>query len=276
MALFASQHPRGPEIAAPYLASPRREVRRLADVLEAYWARAIAPVWPRIRGFLEADIAYRARRLTTGGPAALFADLSPRVSWQQPDLDVQVPAHDATFDLDGRGLLLVPSAFAARPVVSDRAPWLPGVIYPARGIATLWEQAPAAPDGLARLIGARARACSPTSRPPARPPSSQTPLDSARPPPPTTSPPSSGRARHRPARRTIGPVRAHTAGRRAGHPITQPLPTVNPRRRSGAPTRTWGCAATNRARFKGRVRRVKPGQGVRPRSDLPALGFLAG
>jgi DNA-binding transcriptional ArsR family regulator len=37
--------------------------------------------------------------------------------------------------------------------VSDREPWLPGVIYPARGIATLWEQAPAAPGGLARLIG---------------------------------------------------------------------------------------------------------------------------
>jgi len=76
---------------------------------------------------------------------------------RQPHLDVQVPAHDATVDLDGRGLLLVPSAFAARPVVSDRAPWLPGVIYPARGIATLWEHAPATPGGLARLIG-RSRA----------------------------------------------------------------------------------------------------------------------
>jgi DNA-binding transcriptional ArsR family regulator len=37
--------------------------------------------------------------------------------------------------------------------VSDRRPWLPGVIYPARGIATLWEQAPAAHEGLARLLG---------------------------------------------------------------------------------------------------------------------------
>lgn len=153
MALFASQHKRGPEIAAPYLAHPRREVRRLADVLEGYWDRALAPVWPRIRTILEADIAYRARRLTTGGPATLFAHLNPSVGWRQPYLDVQVPAHDATFDLDGRGLLLVPSAFGARPVVSDRAPWLPGVIYPARGIATLWQQAPAAPGGLARLIG---------------------------------------------------------------------------------------------------------------------------
>jgi DNA-binding transcriptional ArsR family regulator len=153
MALFATQHKRGPEIAAPYLAHPRREVRRLADVLEGYWARALEPVWPRLRAVLEADIAYRARRLTAGGPTALFADLNPSVTWQQPHLDVQVPVHDATFDLEGRGLLLVPSAFATRPVVSDRAPWLPGVIYPARGIATLWQQAPVAPGGLARLIG---------------------------------------------------------------------------------------------------------------------------
>lgn len=153
ISLFAVQHKRGPEIAAPYLAHPRREVRRLADVLEAYWHRAIEPVWPRIRAVLEADIAYRARRLINGGPAALFADLSPAVTWKQPHLEVEVPGHDATFSLEGRGLLLVPSAFATRPVVSDRAPWLPGVIYPARGIATLWERAPAAPGGLARLIG---------------------------------------------------------------------------------------------------------------------------
>jgi DNA-binding transcriptional ArsR family regulator len=153
MALFASQHKQGSEIAAPYLAHPRREVRRLADVLEAYWGRAIEPVWPRIRAILEADIAYRARRFTTGGPGALFADLNPAVSWRQPHLDVQIPTHEATFDLEGRGLLLVPSAFGTRPVVSDRAPWLPGVIYPARGIATLWQRAPAAPGGLARLIG---------------------------------------------------------------------------------------------------------------------------
>ena len=155
MTLFASQHKRGAAIAAPYLASPRREVRRLANVLEAYWERAIAPVWPRIRAFLEADIAYRSRRLAAGGPAELFSDLSPNVSWKQPHLQVDMPAHEAVVNLAGQGLLLVPSAFSARrPFVSDRAPWLPAVIYPARGIATLWEQAPATPDGLARLIGA--------------------------------------------------------------------------------------------------------------------------
>ena len=155
MELFAAQHARGPAIAEPWLAHPRRELRRLADLLEAYWTRAIAPIWPRIRAFLDADIACRSRQLAAGGPAALFADLAAGVSWAQPHLDVQVPAHDATFELAGRGLLLMPSAFSAtRPFVIDRAPWQPTVVYPARGIATLWEDAPPAPDGLARLVGA--------------------------------------------------------------------------------------------------------------------------
>jgi len=155
MELFGSQHPRSTALVATWLAHPRREVRRLADVLEAYWARAVEPVWPRIRAFLDADIAHRARRLAAGGPAALFADLCDGVSWEQPHLDVAVPVHDATIELGGRGLLLMPSAFSAiRPFVIDREPWQPTLVYPARGIATLWEDAAPAPGGLARLLGA--------------------------------------------------------------------------------------------------------------------------
>jgi DNA-binding transcriptional ArsR family regulator len=154
MELFATQHRRGPEIALPWLEHPRREVGRLADVLQEYWARAVEPVWPRIRAFLDADIAYRARRLTQGGPAALFSELADGVTWDEPHLDVAVRDHEATFPLGGDGLLLMPSAFAAtRPAVIDRAPWQPTVTYPARGIATLWEDAAPAPDGLARLLG---------------------------------------------------------------------------------------------------------------------------
>jgi DNA-binding transcriptional ArsR family regulator len=155
MTLFRSQQPGAHAIAETWLAHPRREVRRLADLLEAYWARAVEPVWPRVRAFLDADIAYRARRLAAGGPAALFADLADGVSWQQPHLDVAVPLHEATVELGGHGLLLMPSAFSAiRPRVIDRAPWQPTLIYPARGIATLWQDVAPAPGGLARILGA--------------------------------------------------------------------------------------------------------------------------
>lgn len=154
MTLFSSQHRHGRQIAEVWLAHPRREVRRLADLFEAYWGRAIEPVWPRLRAFLDADIAYRARQLAARGPEAMFADLHAAVTWRPPHLEVDVPAHDATVSLDGRGLLLVPSAFAAsRPFVIDRAPWQPTLSYPARGIATLWETGAPAPDALVRLLG---------------------------------------------------------------------------------------------------------------------------
>lgn len=153
--LFGSQHPRARAVVERWLADPRRQVRTVADTLEAYWARAVEPVWPRVQAFLDADIAYRARRLAEGGPAALFRDLCPGAEWRSRQLDVEVPRHSATIDLAGRGLLLMPSAFSAtRPFVIDRPPWQPSVIYPARGIATLWEDGTAAREGLARLLGA--------------------------------------------------------------------------------------------------------------------------
>ena len=151
--LFCSEHPRA-RISDPWLQHPRREARRLADSVEAFWERAIAPAWPRIRAFLDADIAHRARRLAQGGPAALFADLHPDIAWAGDHLDV-VSGRDATIELDGRGLVLMPSAFQwARPATIDLAPWQPTLIYPARGIATLWDEGAHASGGLVRLLGA--------------------------------------------------------------------------------------------------------------------------
>ena len=154
MELFRSQHPRS-KVVQPWLEHPRREVTRLAKTYEAYWKRALAPAWPRIRSFLDADIAHRARLLTEGGAGALFAGLHPDVIWGGDHLDVTVPRHTATIDLAGRGLLLMPSAFQwARPAVIDLDPWQPTLIYPARGIATLWAGGTQAPGALARLLGA--------------------------------------------------------------------------------------------------------------------------
>jgi DNA-binding transcriptional ArsR family regulator len=129
-------------------------VRRLADTLEAYWRRALEPVWSRLRAFLDADLAHRVRRLGEGGVVALFADLHPGVTWAGDHLDV-VSDRNATIELAGRGLVLVPSVFQwARPATIDLPPWQPTLIYPARGIATLWDEGRHAPDGLVRLLGA--------------------------------------------------------------------------------------------------------------------------
>ena len=153
MALFRSQHPRSRVLAA-WDADPRRELRRVADTLEAYWERAVAPVWPRVREFLDADLAHRARRLTEEGPVAMFSELHPSVRWEDDHLDVEVARHTAEHRLGRQGLLLMPSVFSLRPATIDLPPWQYTVAYPARGVATLWEEGSSAPDGLARLLGA--------------------------------------------------------------------------------------------------------------------------
>ena len=150
--LFRGQHPRA-RVSDAWLEHPRREVRRLADTVAVFWERAIEPSWSRIRAFLEADIAHRAGRLAQGGPAELLADLHPGVAWSGEQLDVE-SVRNATVELDGRGLVLIPSAFqSARPATRDLEPWQPALIYPARGIATVWDEGAHAPDGLVRLLG---------------------------------------------------------------------------------------------------------------------------
>lgn len=142
-----------PAVLQPFLDEPEAAVQHLADVLEAYWERAIAPDWPRVRALLQADIQYRARALTERGPAALFADINPGIAWHDGTLDVAIH-FDQDVALDGRGLVLTPSAFSWRRLLVVEPPHHPSVIYPARGIALLWQCGVCAPDGLAKALGA--------------------------------------------------------------------------------------------------------------------------
>jgi len=141
----------------PFIEKPRAAVRELVDVLRAYWELAIAEHWPRICTLLEHDILYRARQLTDAGARALFDDLDPSISWcREGVLLIDKRECDlSAVDLDGRGLLLLPSAFAwPKVVLVTEKPWQPTVIYPARGVGMLWEpERPAPPDALARLLG---------------------------------------------------------------------------------------------------------------------------
>ncbi|MGD3105796.1 DUF5937 family protein [Streptomyces sp. YGL11-2] len=137
------------------LADPRRAVQELADTTERAWHALLAPDWPRLRALLEAEIAYRSRQLADGGLRRLFADLHPRLSWSEGTLTVRTRTDFVQMqDLDGRGVLLLPSVFVWPDVVSGfDPPWQPTVIYPARGIGRLWQSSAAGP-ALARLLGA--------------------------------------------------------------------------------------------------------------------------
>jgi DNA-binding transcriptional ArsR family regulator len=144
-----------PPVVAPLLADPAAGLQTVVAQLRQWFDIALNEHWPRIRALLQADIAYRARRLSAGGTRALFSDLHPSVRWHEGGrLDLAI-AYEAPVALDNRGLLLVPSVFAwpGIYVVSD-PPWQPTLIYPARGTATAWEPTrEPPPSALRRLIG---------------------------------------------------------------------------------------------------------------------------
>lgn len=145
-----------PPLVAELARDPESGLVRLAAEVRAYWDAAIAPHWAGIERLAEGEILRRARQMSTGGPAALFADLHPLVTWERDTLRIGHRLIDAHHRLDGeRGLVLVPTVFAWPGVFSQQnPPWQPGLVYPPRGVATLWETAGSAvPEGLARVIG---------------------------------------------------------------------------------------------------------------------------
>jgi hypothetical protein len=141
--------------AIPAITTEPPAADALAEVIAEYWDRAIAPFWPRVRALLEADVQYRARRLTTGGASALFADLNPAVHWHDDRLRIDHPRVSARRGLRGKGLLLVPSAFVWPRVFSISVPgWQPTMRYPPRGIAQLWDTRKVTPSkALAGVFG---------------------------------------------------------------------------------------------------------------------------
>ena len=148
-----------PDVVRPLLDEPQQALHMLADVMTAYWERAIAPWWPAIRGALEADILHRSRLLTTAGTGSVFDDLHPEVRWRGGVLEVdRRGGYSQDVALGGRGLLLVPAAFAwpAAFCFTDE-PWQPAIVYTPRGIGDLWEPSTGA-DGapaMAALLGGR-------------------------------------------------------------------------------------------------------------------------
>jgi DNA-binding transcriptional ArsR family regulator len=147
---------RPPPAAQAVLAEPEAGVNAIADALAAYWQRALAPHWPRVRALLEAEIAHRGRALAERGPLGLFADLHPDLVWRDGAVEANVSL-EADVDLRGDGLLLVPGAFATGIAVIYDAPWQPPLIYPAPGAGALWEPARDAPGraALSALLGDR-------------------------------------------------------------------------------------------------------------------------
>jgi hypothetical protein len=144
-----------PAVLEPFVADPEAGLAEVVELLRAYWDRALAPHWPRVRALLEGDVLHRARQMADGGAERLFADVDRTVSWADGVLSIDKGTVEQSVDLEDRGLLFVPSAFAWPDVVLVTDPkWQPTIVYPARGVGTLWEPGrPAAPEALGALRG---------------------------------------------------------------------------------------------------------------------------
>jgi DNA-binding transcriptional ArsR family regulator len=128
----------------------------VADVLAAAWQALLEPEWRTLRAILERDVVYRAGQLTSRGWAAALGDLHPELSWEQGRIVLSRMQGDADAALGGRGLLFVPSVFIwPKLALGLDPPWPPALIYPARGVAALWEEPGRARPGSAldRLLG---------------------------------------------------------------------------------------------------------------------------
>jgi DNA-binding transcriptional ArsR family regulator len=108
-----------------------------------------------MRTVLEADVVYRGRVMAQTGLAAMFADVDPHVRLDGTVLRIRLRS-DLSYRTStaGRGLTMTPSLFSRRgstPISPDEPPHL---IYPARGLGTLWEtETSTPPTALIGLIG---------------------------------------------------------------------------------------------------------------------------
>jgi hypothetical protein len=139
---------------------PAAGLIELTNVIRGYWEIALAPWWPRMVAVLESDVLYRARMLANGGVQALLVDLDPKVRWLQEShiLQVQTQHFSGSVDLDGRGLLLVPSVFIWPKIFTKLSqPWQPTLRYPPRGIGELWQPRRANPSAALSAVLGRSR-----------------------------------------------------------------------------------------------------------------------
>jgi DNA-binding transcriptional ArsR family regulator len=147
--------PDGERLLESYLTDPTDTLGRLAESLLSYHEVAVAPHWPRLRVLLEGDVLKRAQALAFGGPEALFDDLHPTVRYRDGLLEVEKPFQIEGVTPGGRGILLVPCAFAWPKLYAIiEAPWQPSLVYALKGVAKLWVSSPShVEDALVAALG---------------------------------------------------------------------------------------------------------------------------
>ncbi|MCT9083740.1 ArsR/SmtB family transcription factor [Streptomyces fulvoviolaceus] len=132
------------------LATGDRNCRQdLQSALTVYYREVLRPYVPELGEAVLTERALRSRGLVDGGVESLLRTLSPSIRWTAPVLSSDYPC-DRDLHLQGRGITLVPSFFCTGTPVTLIDPDLsPVLVYP----VTAPSRPPAAPDGLAALLG---------------------------------------------------------------------------------------------------------------------------
>ncbi|MET8159733.1 winged helix-turn-helix domain-containing protein [Sphaerisporangium sp. NPDC005289] len=132
----------------------------LANALRGYYTTVIAPHQPVMQAVVDFERTMHARSLLDNGPEGLLSRLGPTMRWNRPVLEVDYPVKHE-IHLNGRGILLLPSAFCWRVPVSLIDPGLPPVlVYPATRNLEWWSGGDAhSSQTLANLLGGTRAAC---------------------------------------------------------------------------------------------------------------------
>jgi DNA-binding transcriptional ArsR family regulator len=143
-----------PAVVLAVLEDPGHGIKLIAAALDAWWTRAVEPVWSRVAAVLDADIEHRQHTLHKRGPRMLFSSIDRRLRWDGTTLHLPsesgvVATHPTS------GLTLLPSLFLDhRPMASVDSPSRRMLFYPARNVATTWSSVAAPPLAVAQLLGA--------------------------------------------------------------------------------------------------------------------------
>lgn len=129
-----------PEPLRPLYADPVRHLPGVVEEMHKYWKAVLEPDWPRIRALVMAELFDRTEQFAWGGLSQVLANLHPEVSFSNGEIHVDKPHHCRNrYDLDGTGVVLVPSVFIwPKLMIQCCQAKQPSITFPPRGIAELW------------------------------------------------------------------------------------------------------------------------------------------
>jgi DNA-binding transcriptional ArsR family regulator len=146
-----------PDTAKDLFERPQESLAEIAAEFAECHGRLIVPHWERMRSVLDADIAHYAGLLASGGARSLFSGLHPGLRWTDGKLFMT----DAEDGLDRQvtlgpdGLVLVPSVFIwPEWSVKKSTSTQTTLLYPARGVARVWDDLGPGGSGGARDLAA--------------------------------------------------------------------------------------------------------------------------